>query len=257
MYDVSLVSIIILLVAGFFTGFVDSMVGGGGMIQLPALLNTLPHLPVTTALGTNKFGGMAGVSFAMVRYARKISLRASTVYSAALPAFVCAFFGAWLAHQVSSDVFRSLLPWILLCVAAYTFWKKDLGMQASEHHKPWFYFAIISGFVGVYDGFLGPGTGSFLLFAYVRIGGLDFLHASAYAKISNACSNLAACILFGSMGAIWWQMALALAVTNILGGWLGTHIALRYGNAWVRKIFLVVVVLLLLKMFASSWSLGI
>ena len=244
----------LLFLAGFFTGFVDSMVGGGGMIQLPVLFQAFPFVqPQSALLGTSKIAGITGSIFSARRFLQRVSIKGTTFLACVLPAFLCSFFGAWLAHYVAVEWLRWMLPWVMLCLLVYTLIKKDLGMQMRKQNTPWWRFVAVSGLIGTYDGLLGPGTGSLLLFAYVRIAGLDFLHASAYAKISNVASNASAIIFFASVGAIWWSLGLMLAVSNILGAWLGTFVVFRYGNRWLRPIFIATVTLLLFKSFAEIY----
>jgi uncharacterized membrane protein YfcA len=165
-------------------------------------------------------------------------------------ALVGGFFGAWAVTVVSADALRRALPLILLAVLAYTLARKDLG----RHHEPRFHGSAetlaagaIALAIGFYDGFFGPGTGSFFVFLFVRVLGYDFLHASATAKLMNVSTNIAAIALFVSKGHFWWQVAAVMAVTNVLGSLLGTRMALARGAGFVRGFFVVVVALLILK----------
>jgi uncharacterized membrane protein YfcA len=246
--------IFLVLVAAFGAGFIDALAGGGGLIQLPALFATFPNTPHPTLLGTGKLAGFAGTCSAIARFIRHVSLDWRLVLPAAAGAFVAALFGAWIATGISPERFRALVPLLLTSVLVYTLLNKDLG----RHHEPrvvdaraqWL-AAGSAGLIGLYDGFFGPGTGSFLVFLFVRGFGLDFLHASASAKIVNAAANVAAIVLFGLTGELMWLLGLAMAACNVAGAQFGSQLAIRRGSALVRKVFLVVVGALILK---TAWD---
>lgn len=236
--------------AAFLAGLVDAVVGGGGLIQVPAIFSFLPRESAATLLGTNKLAGICGTSAAAVSYARRVRVAWSTAAPAAFAAFALSFAGAWTVTRVPGDFVRSLLPFILLAVAIYTFRKKDLGAVHAPRHagmaeRSW---AVgIGAAIGFYDGFFGPGTGSFLVFLFVRFFGFDFLSASAAAKVVNVACNLSALMWFGYSGHLLWQLGLMMAVCQIGGSLVGTRLALKYGSAFVRKLFLVVVAGLIVK----------
>lgn len=242
--------LVLVTLASLLAGFVDSIVGGGGLILLPALLATFPAAPVATLLGTNKSASVWGTGFAAWQYGRRVEMRWHALLPATALSFAGAFAGAWAVTLVSPAFLRQLMPAVLLLLLLYTLAKKDLG----RHHAPrlsrraelWAAMAIGAG-IGFYDGFFGPGTGSFFVFLLVRWLGYDFLHASASAKLLNLASNLAALILFALKGMVWWHFALPLALANVLGSLLGTRLALRHGAGFVRVIFIGVVSLLILK----------
>jgi uncharacterized membrane protein YfcA len=242
--------ILLVLVAAFGAGFIDALAGGGGLIQLPALFAAFPQAPHTTLLGTGKLAGFAGTSSAIARFIRHVKLDWGLLLPAAGGAFAAALVGAWLATGISPESFRALVPLLLSFVLVYTLMNKDLGRD----HRPrglgrngrWL-AAATAGIIGLYDGFFGPGTGSFLVFLFVRVFGLDFLHASASAKIVNAATNAAAIILFGLTGELFWLLGLSMSVCNIVGAQFGSHLAIRRGSALVRKVFLIVVFALIAK----------
>ncbi len=246
--------IFFVLIAAFGAGFIDALAGGGGLIQLPALFAAFPQAPHTTLLGTGKLAGLAGTSSAIARFIRHVQLDWSLVLPAAAGAFVASLLGAWIATTVSPERFRALVPLLLTFVLVYTLLHRDLGRD----HRPriidrrarWL-AAGTAGAIGLYDGFFGPGTGSFLMFLFVRLFGLDFLHASASAKIVNASTNTAALVLFGLTGELFWLLGLAMAACNVVGAQFGSHLAIRRGSALVRKVFLGVVGTLIAK---TAWD---
>lgn len=236
--------------AAFAAGLVDAVVGGGGLIQIPAMFALLPREAPATILGTNKLAAIFGTGSAAIGYARRVRVAWSTAAPAAIAAFALSFVGAWTVTRVAADFVRALLPFILVGVAVYTFMKKDMGSVHAPLHSGMAerYWAIaIGAAIGFYDGFFGPGTGSFLLFLFVRFFGFDFLSASAAAKIVNVACNFSALLWFGVSGHLLWQLGLLMAGCQILGSLVGTRLAFKYGSGFVRKIFLVVVSTLIVK----------
>lgn len=236
--------------ASMFAGFVDAIVGGGGLILVPALFATFPSTHPATLFGVNKSASVWGTSLATWQYSRRVQLNWGGLMPAAAATFVGSMAGAWLVTVVSPHALRKALPLVLLAVLVYTLVKKELGRE----HAPRFTGGaetLAAGSVGLllgfYDGFFGPGTGSFLVFIFVRWLGYDFLHASASAKLLNVASNVAAIILFVSKGHIWWHYVLPLAAANMLGSVIGTRLALKKGAGFVRGMFIVVVSALILK----------
>jgi uncharacterized membrane protein YfcA len=246
----------LLAVAAFVAGLVDAVVGGGGLIQIPAIFAVFPKEVPATLLGTNKLASMCGTTVAAVRYARRVQVAWSAAAPAAIAAFVMAFAGAWTVTRVPADFVRSLLPLILLAVAVYTFKKKDFGSVHAPLHSGMTERLLAMGvgaFIGFYDGFFGPGTGSFLLFLFVRFFGFDFLGASAAAKVVNVACNVSALIWFGYSGHLIWKLAALMAVCQVAGSLIGTRLALKHGSGFVRKLFLVVVSLLIVKTAYDSF----
>ncbi|GAA4425017.1 sulfite exporter TauE/SafE family protein [Acidovorax lacteus] len=236
--------------ASLLAGFVDAIVGGGGLVMVPALFAAFPGTAPATLLGTNKAVSVWGTSMATWQYSRKVQMRWQALLPAAAAGFAGSMAGAWTVTLVSPEFLRKLLPLVLLAVLAYTLAKKNLG----QHHTPHFdgrrealVASVIGLVIGFYDGFFGPGTGSFFVFLLVRVLGYDFLNASAAAKLLNCATNIAAIVLFGLKGHVWWHIALMLAVANVVGSLLGTHMALRHGTGFVRWIFICVVSALILK----------
>lgn len=242
--------LLIVSLASLLAGFVDSIVGGGGLILVPALFATFPAAHPATLFGTNKGASVWGTAFATWQFSRRVEMRWAALLPAAGAGFVASFAGAWLVTVVSPDYLRKLLPLVLLAVLIYTVVKKDLGRD----HTPRFsgaaeqwVAASVGALIGFYDGFFGPGTGSFLVFLFVRLLGYDFLSASASAKLVNTATNLAALLLFVAKGHIWWHFVVAMALANVVGSLLGTRLALKHGTGFVRVFFMLVVSALILK----------
>lgn len=240
----------VVMLASLFAGFVDSIVGGGGLILVPALFSTFPGAQAATLLGTNKCASIWGTAAAGLQFARRVQLRWRALAAAAALAFGGSLLGAWAVTQMPADFLRKLLPAILLGLLLYTLAKKELGRE----HRPRFdgraellATGAVGALIGVYDGFFGPGTGSFFIFLFVRWLGYDFLHASASAKFLNTMTNLGALLLFGLKGYVWWQLGLAMALANIVGSLVGARVALRHGAGFVRGVFIAVVGALIVK----------
>jgi uncharacterized membrane protein YfcA len=248
------IEVAFVLAAAFGAGIVDAMAGGGGLIQLPALFAVFPSTPHPTLLGTGKLAGLAGTTSAAARFIRHVRIDWGLVLPAAGGAFVAALVGAWIATGISSARFRALVPVLLAVVLLYTLLHRDFGRIHEPRRQGRHGSALAAGAagaIGLYDGFFGPGTGSFLVFLFVRVFGLDFLHASASAKIVNAASNLSAILLFGLTGKILWLLGLAMAVCNVAGAQVGSHLAIRHGSGFVRAVFIAVVSCLIAK---TAWD---
>lgn len=242
------------LAAAFGAGMIDAMAGGGGLIMVPALFAAFPATPHTTLLGTGKVAALTGTSSAVLRYVRHVRLDWRLVLPAAVAAFVAALAGAWLATRVSPERFRTLVPLLLTAVLLHTVLHRDFGSVHRPRRRDTMGRALASagaGVVGLYDGFFGPGTGSILVFLFVRVFGLDFLHASASAKLVNAAANAAALLLFGLTGDIYWLLGLAMAAFSVAGAQLGSHLAIRHGSRLVRAVFILVVSCLIAK---TAWD---
>lgn len=246
-----MVDIVILCVFAFAAGLIDAAVGGGGLIQIPALFNVLPAAPPAALLGTNKVAAAFGTAFAARSFVRKVVIDWGLVIPAACAAFVMAFFGAATVSFVPQSVMRPAVLVLIVLMAIYTFWKKDFGALHAPTHigirQKWL-AVVIGGAIGFYDGLFGPGTGSFLIFLFIRCFAFDFLHASASAKLVNIATNVAALIFFIPTGNVLYLIALPMAAFNILGALTGTWLAVRKGVPFVRALFLVLLVILISKL---------
>lgn len=239
-----------LLCAAFLAGAVDAVVGGGGLIQIPALFAALPENSAASLFGTNKCASVFGTLNASWRYAKQVSMPWRTILPATVAAFFCAYFGAWAVAWLPKEAIRPLILPLLIIAVLHTLKHKRFGERHAPTHsgrRELAYAALLGGAIGFYDGFFGPGTGSFLLFLFVRFFGFDFLHASASAKVVNVATNLAALLYFVPNGHFFPGLALAMAAANVTGSALGTGFALRYGSVFIRKVFLVVSTILICK----------
>jgi uncharacterized membrane protein YfcA len=255
-FDLSLINLTFLLAATFFAGFIDAVVGGGGLINIPALFSAFPQAVPAYLFATNKVASISGTSWAALRYARKVRIEWSAVLPAALAAFVFSFIGAWAIAHVPGDWLRRALPFVLVALVIYTYAKKDLGTDHAPNYRgrTELLLAILAGsLIGFYDGFFGPGTGSFLVFMFVRLFGYSFLSASAASKVVNVTCNLAALTYFIPAGYVWWHVGLAMAAFNIAGSQVGSHMAIARGSGFVRHLFLVVVSVLIVKTFYDGF----
>ena len=246
--------ILLLCVFAALAGFIDAVVGGGGLVQLPAIMILLPGVPIATLLGTTKLAAGAGTSMAVQRYARHVRIDWPLVAPAAITAFVFSFLGSRTVTLLNTNIVRPVVLGLLVVVAIYVFWVKDLGLIHQPKHalrKARWIGILIGATLGFYDGFFGPGTGSFLVFAFVGIFGFDFLAASASAKVINLATNAAAIIYFCSTGHVIYHIAVPMAVCNVAGAALGSRMAIAKGSRFVRIFFLVIVCALIAKLAQS------
>ena len=244
MTDPSITTLVLMGVAAVCAGWVDAVVGGGGLIQLPALLLGFPQASPVQILATNKLGSICGTSVSAVTYYRRVRPDLRTAIPLALLAFGGSLIGALLASQIPKAAFNPLILVVLIGVGAYTVLKPGLGdetdLRFSGHRHV--LAATGAGFlIGMYDGALGPGTGSFLVFALVGLLGYAFLEASAKAKIANVATNLAALVIFIPAGAVMWKVGLLMGLGNLVGGYVGARTAVARGAGFVRVVFVIVV----------------
>ncbi len=240
----SATTIALLAAAGLLAGWVDAVVGGGGLIQLPALLLGFPGATPAQLLATNKLGSICGTSVSAATYARRVRPDLRTAASIAGLAYLGSVGGAFIGLHIPKSAFNPIILVMLVVVGAYTVLKPDLGSVTALRHSGARHtgLAAVTGLViGCYDGALGPGTGSFFVFALVGLLGYAFLEASAKAKIANFATNLGALTVFVPQGAVIWQIGLVMGAGNLVGGYLGARTAVRLGSRFVRGVFVVVV----------------
>lgn len=248
--EVTIREVLLLCLFAFAAGFVDAIVGGGGLIQTPVAIMVLAPQPLVTAIASVKIPSFSGTFFAAIQYLKKVKLNWRLTATMCTVAFFASFAGSELLTEVSNDFMKPVLLVVLVLVAIYTYSKKDFGQHEAKEHSvsTQLYYGIgISLVIGFYDGFIGPGAGSFLILACISILGFDFLHASAQAKLVNLATNLGSIVLFGVQGKIIWMVAIPMAACNALGGILGARMAIARGNRFIRIFFLGVVLLTLLR----------
>ncbi len=246
--------LLLVVLAAFGAGLVDAMVGGGGLIQLPALLTAYPSTPPAVLLGTNKFASIFGTGSAVLRFARGVHIPWKMLLPLLPVVFLGALGGARVATLVPPAVFRPLVPVMLAVVLVYMLWHKDLGTNHAPlaiSRRRAVAAALLLGGTGFYDGFFGPGTGSFFMFLLIRLYGFDFLHSAASARVLNVATNAGALVWFGSQLELLWLVAILMAVANVSGAVVGTGLALKHGSGFVRRIFVAVVLVLIAR---TAWQ---
>jgi uncharacterized membrane protein YfcA len=243
-------TLLFLCLAAFAAGFIDAIVGGGGLIQTPMGLILLPAFPVAQVIGSLKIPAFCGTSLAAMQYMDKVKMHWKLLVPMVFVAAAAAFAGSALLLYVSNTFMKPLLLVVLLLLVVYTYLNKSFGMHAEKNHsagRQIVYGILISAVIGFYDGFIGPGTGSFLVLSFIAIMGFDFLHASAHAKLVNLSTNLGSILLFLILGKILWWVALPMAACNAAGGWMGAKLAIHKGNKFIRIFFLIVVIATLIR----------
>ena len=255
-HDLTIATALFLLAASFFAGFIDSIAGGGGLIQLPALLIGLPKSETAEVLGTNKLSSVFGTSTAAVLYRKQIKPDPKVLIAMGVPALLGSAGGAMLASKIPTSSMRPMVLVLLIVVAIYTWFKPDLGKFENLRHLPRrrVQIAALAGvIIGFYDGIFGPGTGSFLMLILVASLGYAFITASAIAKVVNVATNVGAILVFGINGAVIWQIGIVMGVANISGAIIGARLAIKGGSTLVRKVFLLVTVALIVKVGIATF----
>ncbi|MCX6237064.1 MAG: TSUP family transporter [Bacteroidia bacterium] len=248
--EYNLLTLLILAVLAFMAGFIDAVVGGGGLIQIPALLVTLPNASLPTIFGTNKIAALSGTSMAAFQYARRIRFNIKLLLVISIASFIASYFGAKIVSIINPATLKPIILIILIAIAIYTFLKKDLGKVAPKQlslYRQMIFGAAIGLVIGFYDGFFGPGTGSFFVLAFVVVLGFEFVQASAYAKIVNCMTNISALIVFIRQGNFILGIAILMAVFNISGSIIGSKMALKRGNSFIRIFFLIIVSIMIMR----------
>ncbi len=247
----------ILIVLGFFAfcgGLIDAAVGGGGLVQLPALIHALPQYSLATVFGTNKLAVLAGTLSSISTYIKRIKIVWILILPTMVSAFIFAFLGAMSVSFIPKELMKYIVFFLLILMAIYTFIKKDLGKVHTyiQCGKREILLGIFFGaLIGFYDGVFGPGSGSFLLFLFVRCFGFDFLNASASSKLVNLGTFSAALLFFIPSGHVLWSIGAIVAICNMAGSIFGAFLALRYGSGFIRVFFLILLVFLIGRMGIS------
>lgn len=244
-------------VAAFLAGWIDAVVGGGGLVQLPALMVAFPQAAPVQLLATNKIGSIAGTTTSSITYLRRVRLDLRTAAPLAGAAFVGSLLGAVVASWIPRAAFNPAIFVVLVVVGAFTVLRPDLGQVAAIRFTGRRHYGaamLVGAAIGFYDGALGPGTGSFLVFALVGVLGYGFLEASGKAKLANFATNLAALVVFVPQGAVIWKVAAVLMVCNVAGGYLGARLAVARGNRFIRVVFIVVVSAFVVRIGWDTWQ---
>ena len=244
MDDPSLWIFVLLGLAGLLAGWVDAVVGGGGLIQLPALLLGLPGAAPVQILATNKLGSVMGTTVSSVTYYRRVGPDPRTFIPLMLLAFAGSLGGAVVASHIPKEAFDPIVLVVLVLVGGYVLLKPSIGEVTSlrfSGHRHTFAAMAAGAVIGFYDGALGPGTGSFFVFTLVGLLGYNFLEASAKARMANWATNVAALAVFVPQGAVLWKVGLVMGACNLVGGYVGARTAVVKGAGFVRVVFVVVV----------------
>ena len=243
--------IITLIFIAFFAGAIDAAVGGGGLIQIPALMGALPHTSTATIFGTNKLASICGTASAAFSYLRQVKLEWKLLAVVAITACMSSFGGAACVSMIPQEVLKPFVLFMLIVIAIYTLIKKQFGQHHVQQQltTKMLILAGIGGLtIGFYDGIFGPGTGSFFIFFFIKYLNFDFLHASALSKIGNFMTNFAALSFFVPSGHILLSLGLMMAVANVCGSLVGVKMALKYGSGFIRILFLILVSILICRL---------
>lgn len=239
--------------AGFVAGFVDSIAGGGGMISLPALLAA--GLPPHLALGTNKLQSALGTTFAAGNYARRGFVAREGLVAGIGWTGVAAFAGAWCVSRLPADLLVRVIPWLLVAIFAYVLVSPKVGEARTRARWSVITFNTVAGLgLGFYDGFFGPGTGSFWTMGFVLLLGYPLPQATGHTKVMNLTSNIASLAWFAWHGSVFWMVGATMGAANIVGALLGSHLAIRKGAKFIRGAFLVVVGLTIARLLWRSFG---
>ncbi len=253
MFEVATELALILMAAAFLAGFVDAIAGGGGLITVPVLL--LSGAPPVVALATNKLQGTFGAATATLAYARAGQVRLADQWSMALVAAGAGAGGALIAHQVPADVLRLIMPVVLVAIAAFFALKPGLtDADRVQRMAPGLFTVTAVPLIAAYDGFFGPGTGSFFMLAFVTLAGFGVLKATAHTKLLNFASNLGSLVVFALGGAIWWNLGLVMAVAQVAGAALGARLAMRVGARLIKPLLVVTSSALAARLIWQVWA---
>jgi len=255
-YDLSTITVALLFLAMFSAGFVDAIAGGGGLIQTPAMLLAFPNNNPVSVVGTSKTAAFFGTSTAAIKYRKSIKTDTRLLIAMVVPAFIGACLGALMASHISAQSFKSAIFFMMIAIFIYTLIKPDLGKVQVEKHsgrKLMFIGGAAAFVIGFYDGLIGPGTGTLLMIFLVAVMGFAFVGASAIAKVVNAMTNLASIIVVGLRVGILWKIGLFLAIANLAGGYVGSHVAIKKGSGFVRIFYLIVTGLLIVRLGYSLY----
>ena len=254
--NLTALNLILLGVAMFASGFIDAIAGGGGLIQTPAMLLSFPYRNPVEVVATSKTAAFFGTTTAAIQYRKFIKTDPKLLIAMVIPAFIGSGIGAHLASRISAGSYKSSIFFVMIAIFLYTLVKPELGKEHVEKHSPQKLMVIgsVAAFIiGFYDGLIGPGTGTILMIALVALMGFAFVGASAIAKVVNATTNLASIIVVGLTIGVMWKLGLVLAVANLAGGYMGSHMAIKKGSSFIRIFYLIVTGLLILRLGYSLY----
>lgn len=242
--------------AGFAAGLIDSIVGGGGLVLTPAMLNLHPQLHILQAIGTQRTSSIMGTSVAAWNYLRRIKVERRILVPACVAALSASAVGVQLAKRIDGEVLKWTVLAICVVLAIYTVFRKDLGLREDRRFHPkheTMAAVAIGAATGFYNGLIGPGTGTIMVFAFVSFLGLDFLKSSAVSKTTNVAADLSSWAVLAFGGFVLWTLAIPLIIGNMIGSYIGSHLAIRRGQGFVRAVFLVIVLSLIAR---QAWQLA-
>ena len=254
--NLTALNLILLGVAMFASGFIDAIAGGGGLIQTPAMLLSFPDRNPVEVVATSKTAAFFGTTTAAIQYRKFIKTDPKLLIAMVIPAFIGSGIGAHLASRISAGSYKSSIFFVMIAIFLYTLVKPELGKEHVEKHSPQKLMVIgsVAAFIiGFYDGLIGPGTGTILMIALVALMGFAFVGASAIAKVVNATTNLASIIVVGLTIGVMGKLGLVLAVANLAGGYMGSHMAIKKGSSFIRIFYLIVTGLLILRLGYSLY----
>ncbi len=241
--------------AGFAAGLIDSIVGGGGLVLTPAMLNLHPGLNILQIIGTQRTSSIFGTSVAAWNYLRRIRVERRILLPTCIAALSASAVGVQFAKRIDPDVLKWTVLAICVVLAIYTVLRKDLGLREERRFHPKheaIAAASIGAATGFYNGLIGPGTGTIMVFAFVSFLGLDFLKSSAVSKTTNVAADLSSWTVLMLSGFVIWTLAIPLIIGNVIGSYVGSHLAIKRGQGFVRVVFLVVVLGLIAR---QAWQL--
>ena len=243
--------------AGFLAGMLDSIVGGGGLIMTPAMVNLFPELTILQVIATQRTSSIFGTSVAAWNYLRVVTLDRRLVLVTCVAAAVLSAVGVQIAKRINGDALKFVVLAVCVLLAIFTYFRKDFGQRSNLHPEPRVQkrrSATVGAATGFYNGLIGPGTGTLMVFGFVSAVGFDFLAASALAKLANVAADLASWLTLMASGFVVWKIALPLIIGNVLGSYAGSKLAILKGSAFIRTMFLGVVLALIARFLVAAMS---
>lgn len=244
-------------IAAFFAGLLDSIVGGGGLIMTPAMVNLFPEFPILQVIATQRTSSIFGTSVAAWNYLKVVKLDRRVLIVTCVAATLCSALGVQFAKRIDADLLRYIVLGVCVVLALYTAFRKDFGQRErlpSDSALIERRSCAVGAVTGFYNGLIGPGTGTLMVFGFVGAVGFDFLGASALAKLANVAADLSSWFSLMLSGFVVWKVALPLVIGNMLGSYVGSKLAIRKGDAFIRRVFLLVVLGLIARVIWQLWT---